>query len=128
VDLANTLSQNKWYRERPRLCQLGFLRASYKRTDGAVGYRCPGEPLNSYEKKGGTLEETAGKKCLCNALMANVGLAQEQLSGYIEKALLTGGDSLEHLKHFLQNGVTSYKAHDVIHYLLSSLETSAMPA
>ena len=126
VELPGTLSDAGEYDERPRLCQFGFLRASYKRANGSVGYRCPGEPENSYLKKGGKIEETIGKKCLCNGLMANVGLAQEQLSGYVEKALVTAGDSLEKLSHFVRDGVTSYKAIDVIEYLLSAVGTPVM--
>ena len=73
----------------------------------------------NYLRKGGELEDTIGRKCLCNALMANAGLAQEQASGYIEKPLLTAGDSLKRLKHYFKNGTRTYTASDVIDYLLS---------
>ncbi|HET6402115.1 MAG TPA: nitronate monooxygenase [Candidatus Kapabacteria bacterium] len=119
VQLPGTLSEQSVYDQRPRRCQLGFLRRAYKKKNGRIGYRCPGEPITSYLRKGGTMEDTIGRKCLCNALMANVGLAQEQSSGYIEKPLLTAGDSLARLKHYLKNGVRSYTASDVIDYLLS---------
>ncbi len=120
VQLSGTLSDAAVYEERPRLCQLGFLRQAYKKSDGRIGYRCPGEPIGAYIRKGGKLEDTVGRKCLCNALMANVGLAQEQSSGYIEKALVTAGDSLKRLKHYFKNGTRVYTASDVIEYLLSS--------
>ncbi len=119
VQLPDTLSEQAIYEDRPRLCQLGFLRQSYKKNDGRIGYRCPGEPVASFVRKGGTLEDTTGRKCLCNALMANAGLAQEQSSGYIEQPLLTAGNSLARLKHYLKNGSQSYAASDVIDYLLS---------
>ncbi len=126
VELEGTVSELEQYEERPRLCQLGFLRSSYEKANGTVGYRCPAEPESNFVKKGGKLEGTIGKKCLCNALMVNVGLAQEQLSGYVEKALVTAGDSLEKLSHFVRDGVNSYTAIDVIEYLLSGMPKAAM--
>jgi nitronate monooxygenase len=125
LQLDETLSDDKLSHDRPRLCQLGLLRANYKRTDGTIGYRCPGEPIDTYLKKGGKIEDTVGKQCLCNALMANVGLEQEQLSGYVEKTLVTAGDSITRLSHFLQDGMTSYKAIDVIDYLLACISEYA---
>jgi nitronate monooxygenase len=121
VQLDTTLSNQALYEERPRLCQLGFLRTGYKKADGNVGYRCPSEPEDNYVKKGGKIEDTVGRKCLCNALMANVGLAQEQLSGYVEQALMTAGDSLVRVSHYLRDGATSYHATDVLDYLLSAV-------
>ena len=42
---------------RPRLCDLGYLRQPYARTNGQVGYRCPAEPEHMYVRKAG---EAAG--------------------------------------------------------------------
>ncbi len=36
-----------------------------------------------------------GRLCLCNALMANVGLGQTRATGYVEKPLITLGANLE---------------------------------
>ncbi|MEO6938783.1 MAG: nitronate monooxygenase [Candidatus Kapaibacterium sp.] len=118
VQLKGTLSDPQVYEERPRLCQLGFLRQAYKTDEGEIGFRCAGEPVAAYVKKGGKLEDTVGRKCLCNALMANVGLEQQQTSGYIELPLLTAGDSLLGLKHFLKDGTVNYSAAEVLDYLL----------
>ena len=119
IQLPGTLSEQALYDRRPRLCQLGFLRQAYQKKNGRIGYRCPGEPVTNYIRKGGKPEDTTGRKCLCNALLANAGLAQEQSSGYIEKPLLTAGDSLKRLKHYLKGGSLTYSALDVIEYLLS---------
>ncbi len=126
VQLETTLSDQELYEERPRLCQLGFLRTGYKKADGNVGYRCPSEPPNNYIKKGGKVEDAVGRKCLCNALMANVGLAQEQLSGYVEQALMTAGDSLVRVSHYLRDGVTSYHANDVLDYIMSAVSVDRL--
>ena len=103
---------------RQRKCDLGYLRAAYKRPDGRIDYRCPAEPVEDYLRKGGTLAETEGRKCLCNALLANVGLPQLRANGEREPALITSGDDLETISSFLA-GRTSYTAADVIGYLLA---------
>jgi nitronate monooxygenase len=102
---------------RQRKCDLGYLRAAYKRPDGRIDYRCPAEPVEDYVRKGGTLAETEGRRCLCNALLANVGLPQLRANGETEPALITSGDDLETISTFLA-GRTSYTAADVIGYLL----------
>lgn len=74
---------------------LGYLRHAYKREDGTLGYRCPSEPIEDYVEKGGDLAETRGRKCLCNGLMANIGLAQRRPTGYVEQPLVTTRDDLQ---------------------------------
>ncbi|HUY48695.1 MAG TPA: hypothetical protein VMV92_23755 [Streptosporangiaceae bacterium] len=62
--------------------------------DGAVGYRCPGEPAHMYVRKGGDAADTAGRSCLCNALLANAGLGQtRRIGGYTEDPLVTLGSN-----------------------------------
>ncbi len=117
--LPGSISEIKNYEARSRICDLGYLRHAYQKPDGSVGQRCPAEPVNDYLKKNGTAAETIGKKCLCNALMADIGLAQIQLNGRPEIHLLTAGDDLNHISRILKKGQTSYTAADVIHYLLS---------
>jgi NAD(P)H-dependent flavin oxidoreductase YrpB (nitropropane dioxygenase family) len=102
---------------RERLCDLGYLRSAYRRPDGRIDYRCPSEPVKDYVRKGGTIAETEGRRCLCNALLANIGLPQPRVSGETEPPLLTSGDDLETISTFL-DGRTRYTAADVISYLL----------
>jgi hypothetical protein len=98
------------------VCDLGYLRNAYRRDDGRVGYRCAAEPVAAFVKKGGAIEDTTGRKCLCNGLMTNVGHAQLRDEG-AERALITSGDDLLRLKSFLGTRDT-YNAGDVIDYLL----------
>src|SRR5690606_29930626 len=81
VSTPGTLSERATYEARTRVCDLGYLREAYEREDGEVGYRCPSEPVDDYVAKGGKVEDTVGRKCLCNALTADVGLAQVQKNG-----------------------------------------------
>jgi NAD(P)H-dependent flavin oxidoreductase YrpB (nitropropane dioxygenase family) len=102
--------------ERERVCDLGYLRAAYVRPDGKLGYRCAAEPVKAYVEKGGTESDTAGRRCLCNALMANIGHPQVRAEGRVEQPLLTSGDDLVGIGDFLR-GRTSYTADDVVDYL-----------
>ncbi len=102
---------------RERTCDLGYLRTAYKRPDGRIDYRCSAEPVEDYVRKSGTIEETVGRRCLCNALLANIGLPQLRANGETEPPLLTSGDDLETISNFLA-GRTTYTAADVISYLL----------
>lgn len=116
--LRGTISEKAIYESRPRICDLSFLRRPYRKENGTIGYRCPSEPVDDYVRKGGRLEDTVGRKCLCNALLANIGLAQHQRSGYIEKALITIGDDVNRIARVVPEGQTTYTAADVLRYLL----------
>ncbi|MGO9318921.1 MAG: nitronate monooxygenase [Terracidiphilus sp.] len=104
---------------RTRVCDIGLLRESYTTPDGKIGYRCSAEPVDNYVAKGGKIEETVGRKCLCNALLANIGHAQARKDGSVEPPLITVGDDLNTVAQFLAPGQTSYGAADVIASLLS---------
>jgi nitronate monooxygenase len=73
---------------------------------------------------GGKLEDTLGRKCLCNALLANIGHAQVRPNGALEPALVTVGDDLNKVARFLAPGRTTYTAADVVEHLLNP---SALP-
>jgi NAD(P)H-dependent flavin oxidoreductase YrpB (nitropropane dioxygenase family) len=106
--------------QRERVCDLGYLRVPYARADGRVGYRCPAEPVAAYVEKGGRAEDTIGRRCLCNALMANAGHAQVRADGRREPPLLTSGDDLAEIGGFLA-GRATYTADDVLDFLLGPL-------
>lgn len=120
VTLPGTASEAAVYEARDRVCDLGYLREVYRTPSGELGYRCASEPIDAYLRKGGTREAAEGRKCLCNALLADVGMAQMQKGGRVEPPLLTSGDDLEHLERFLATRPEGdgYAAADVIDYLL----------
>jgi NAD(P)H-dependent flavin oxidoreductase YrpB (nitropropane dioxygenase family) len=103
---------------RARICDLGYLRTAYRCEDGSIGHRCPSEPVDAYLKKGGAVEDTVGRRCLCNALLANIGQSQVREEGRVEPPILTSGDDLKRLGTFLR-GRDRYSARDVLDYLLS---------
>lgn len=114
-------SEPEVYAERPRLCDLGYLRRAYRKDDGTLGYRCPAEPVEDYVRKGGKAEDTAGRKCLCNGLMTNIGLGQRRADGYEEPALLTAGDDLGSITSFVTRERLSYHAADVVKALMAGI-------
>lgn len=120
VPMEGTVGDPEEYAARDRICDLGYLRQAYRKDDGTIGYRCPGEPVESYVRKGGRLEETVGRKCLCNGLMATIGLGQVQSGEALEKPLLTAGDDLIGLTRFLADGRDRYCAVDVLEALLTT--------
>ena len=118
LNLADSLSAGSFYQERQRQCDLGYLRHAYRKPDGSIGWRCPAEQVDSFVRKGGSAEDTVGRKCVCNALLANIGLAQERREAEREKPLVTCGDDVKNIIRFLPfDGALSYSARDVVRQL-----------
>ena len=124
--LQGTYSDPEVAAARKRVCDVGLLREPYAAPDGNIGYRCSAEPVANYLSKGGKIEETVGRKCLCNALLANIGCAQMRKDAVAEPALVTIGDDLNTVAQFLAPGRESYSAADVVASLLSGV--TAEPA
>jgi nitronate monooxygenase len=119
AQLEGTLSERDVYSARPRICDLGYLREAYKGPDGKIAYRCPGEPVTVYVSKGGNQENTAGRTCLCNALVATIGHPQVRGGRYVERGVVTSGDDLSGLARFLPQAEI-YRAADVVERLLNA--------
>ena len=116
--LDGSLSDAPCYDERPRICDVGFLRRPFLNKDGNIAYRCPAEPVDQYVKKGGNEADTAGRKCLCNALMANVSFPQIRPDS-LELPLVTAGDDAAIIHQLLPDNRPNYSAADVIRLLLA---------
>ncbi|MGD1082527.1 MAG: nitronate monooxygenase [Candidatus Sulfotelmatobacter sp.] len=125
AQLEGTLSEYEIYSARPRICDLGFLREPYRTPMGTIDYRCSAEPVTTYVSKGGRVENTVGRKCLCNALMANIGHPQTRNGKYVENGMVTSGNDLTRITRFLQPGATTYTAMDVVADLMSCVDSRA---
>ena len=121
ASLQGTASEVEVYDARPRLCDLSYLRQPYEREDGEVGYRCASEPVHMYLKKGGDLEDTRGRKCLCNGLMANIGLGQHRKDGYVEDLLVTLGQDLAGAYELIRRHTQGWRAVHALQYLQEHL-------
>jgi NAD(P)H-dependent flavin oxidoreductase YrpB (nitropropane dioxygenase family) len=94
AQVPGSLSDASVYSGRRRVCDVGLLQSAYATADGGLGFRCPAEPVESFLRKGGKLQSTIGRACLCNGLLASAGYAQRRADGYVEPSLVTLGDDL----------------------------------
>jgi len=117
LEMEGSLSDNAIVAERKRVCDIGCLREQYRRANGTVGHRCSSEPATAYLSKGGKEEDLVGRKCLCNALLANIGLAQSRDIDF-ELPLVTSGDDVAGIARFLASGRDTYSAAEVLSYML----------
>lgn len=114
IQLPGTLSEADIYDARSRICNQGFLTTPYKRPDGIIGFRCASERLDQYVRKGGKIEDTAERRCLCNGL-----IAASEMTNPGEPPIFTLGDDTSFLKHLMKHEDDSYTAADAMNYLLS---------
>jgi NAD(P)H-dependent flavin oxidoreductase YrpB (nitropropane dioxygenase family) len=111
-----TLSDARVYQRRRRVCNLGYLASTYRRPDGRLGHRCAAEPVDRYVARGGSEADTVGRKCLCNALLVNIGLGGPRRTG-VEPPLLTAGDDLASVTRCVAEAGADYSAADVLRLL-----------
>ncbi len=115
IQMEGTLSDQDIYQNRQRICDQGFLSTPYKRADGIIGFRCASEKVEQYIRKGGTLEETAERRCLCNGL-----IAASELPYPDEPPILTLGDDTSFLRHLMKHEDDIYTVEDAMNYLLGT--------
>ncbi len=118
MDVDGSLSDPEIVAKRGRVCDLGYLRQTFEKADGTLEYRCPGERVESWVNKGGDAEETEGRLCLCNGLLATIGVGQRR-GDYEEPPLITAGSELEVVAELLGKSDDGYGATQVLEYLLA---------
>ncbi len=121
AEVDGSLSDPELYATRPRICDLGYLREAYRTDTGLVGWRCPAEPVSLYVSKGGSADAAAGRKCICNALVATAGHPQIRAGKYLETGIVTTGDDVLSVRRFMRADGADYTARDVIEQLLSGV-------
>jgi nitronate monooxygenase len=127
AQLEGTTSEAEVYRNRTRICDIGILREAYRTESGTIAYRCASEPENVYVAKGGVFEETVGRKCLCNCLLADIGLQQVRRDGTEEPGMVTTGDDLAGILRFFSAATEeTYSATTVVMTLTSQLPAEAL--
>jgi nitronate monooxygenase len=123
VELDDTLYDPEIYKKRQRICDIGMLRTLYKTKDKEYVLRCPSEPVDAYLKKGGAIEDTVGRQCLCNALSATGGQQQVRPDGYLEPQVVTSGDEINSIKRIIKPGQDHYGAADAVNFLLNGSQS-----
>ncbi len=118
VEVAGTIGSRATYEARPRLCDLSYLRTPVIDAEGRTRYICASEPEHKYLDKGGDPADLTDRLCLCNGLMAAVGLGQERPDGYVEAPLLTLGSSGTGVAEMLERFPDGWSAAELVATLL----------
>jgi nitronate monooxygenase len=126
IHLDTTTTGDSGPNARKRVCDLGYLRHAYPKSETELGYRCPSEPIQAYIRKGGAESRTVGKQCLCNGLLATVGLGQVR-GEKTEPALVTSGEDFSFVARLLENGRETYAAREAIAFILGEEANAAAP-
>jgi len=122
VQLDDTLADQAVYANRLRVCDIGLLQQrglSKPAADGTrrLFQRCPAAPLDDFVSKRGLPLNTTDRRCLCNGLLASVGLGQAGLQNGEQKeepAIVTLGNHLDGIRRLSRNGQSPYWVHDVV--------------
>ena len=122
VQLPGTLAEDAVYRDRKRVCDIGLLvQRGLMKPDESVSRRiferCPAAPLETFTRDRGLPQNTEEKRCLCNGLLATVGLGQALTRGGMpaqEPAIVTLGNHLDGVRRLSSNGQREYWAADAV--------------
>ena len=125
--LNETLTDNDTYENRPRVCDIGLLQQlGLSKPDAKnvrkLFQRCPAAPVNGFLEHRGIERNTEGKRCLCNGLLATVGLAQvtkdKNGNDMEEPSIVTIGENLAGIRELSRHGLCSYSCREVVDYIL----------
>lgn len=119
AQLPGTLAEDSVYENRTKVCDLGFLQQRGFSKPGPDGVRdlfqrCPAGPLVDFTRKRGLPFNAAEKRCLCNGLLAAVGLGQTHPANGDEPAIVTLGNDLGAARRLSSHGQVTYWACDVV--------------
>jgi NAD(P)H-dependent flavin oxidoreductase YrpB (nitropropane dioxygenase family) len=126
VQLPETLADNQVFSDRRRICDIGLLQQrGLTKADEAgerrIFHRCPAGPLDAFIRDRGLPPNAEGKRCLCNGLLATVGLGQVLTRDGVtseEPAIVTLGNHIEGVRKLSSNGQTVYWAKDAVEDIL----------
>jgi nitronate monooxygenase len=122
VQLEGTLSDPEVYSRRTRVCDIGLLQQrgiNKSAEDGSrrLFQRCSAAPIEEFIKKRGLPHNADDKRCLCNGLLATVGLGQAVKTNgelFEEPAIVTLGNHLDGIRRLSRQGQTTYWVRDVL--------------
>ena len=122
AQLEGTLSEEDVYEGRRRICDIGLLQQrGFSKPDEngnrTLFQRCAAAPVDSYLDNRGIERNTEERRCLCNGLLASVGLGQvKKINGEWteEPAIVTLGNRLDGIRRLSRQGQTPYYVGDVV--------------
>lgn len=110
LSVPGTIFEKEIYNSRVRNCSMGYLREAVWLNDKVI-FRCSAEPVKDYERKGGEVNDTIGRMCLCNALTGTVNARPGEMT------VLTAGDDIASVRKMMKGENSTYTAEDVVKYL-----------
>jgi nitronate monooxygenase len=137
AQIAGTLADEEVFDRRHRVCDIGLLQQigvgmPDEHGTRSLFQRCSAGPVEGYLGKRGLTRNTEGRRCLCNGLLASVGLGQVKLrDGQVteEPAIVTLGDKLDGIRRLSRTGQVHYWAKDVVADIFDApSSTAAAPA
>jgi len=115
LQVQGTLSERRLYGSRIRRCDLGYLAEIYlDSSTHTVHLRCPSERVEDYIRKGGKIDDTIGRGCLCNSLLSNIG---NDSPG--EMPLITAGSDLSCVRAIIEHHGREYGVEEVMDYIFN---------
>ena len=114
AQIEGTLTEENVYKERKRVCSLGYLVEARKNEDGKLEFLCPAEPEKAYVRKGGSMEDTKERVCLCNGLATAAGHGQID-----EPKIFTLGKDLSPISKLMAENPDGYTAENVIGFVFA---------
>lgn len=114
VQLEGSLTDKEVYEGRKRVCSAGYLVEASQNKDGDIVFSCPAEPQAAFVRKGGDIEMTEGKMCICTGSVASSGHGQIG-----EERFFTLGKDLSPVADLLKEHPDGYRAEDVVGYVFS---------
>jgi nitronate monooxygenase len=134
VQLAGTLADSEVFERRQRVCDIGLLQQVGVSEPGEGGartlfQRCAAGPVDNYLGKRGIARNTEERRCLCNGLLACVGLGQVKSHDgehAEEPAIITLGDQLDGIRRLSSNGQAHYWVKDVVTEILGPAQNTAV--
>lgn len=120
--LKGTIADPTTYAARTRNCSIGYLVTPYEISPGNLGHRCSSEPIKAYIAKGGDEEDTEGKHCICNGLIAGSGFGLAADYGRKEEpSVVTAGKDFSFIPHLMEHEDDSYTVKDAALYMLQEI-------
>ncbi len=128
AEVEESVSNDKVYDKRDRNCGEGYLVELVKKPDEngreKLIFRCPAEPIGDYLKKGGKVEKTVDRKCICTGLAVTAGVERPG-----EPPIVTSGKSFGFLRdrQLMKGPQDSYSAKDAIIFMYSPRKVRITP-
>jgi len=113
AQVQGTMSDERVRSIMVRKCPHGALVDLVLGPNGIIVRRCASEPIDQFIRKGGMIEDTEGRGCICRGLVGTSGLGNPD-----EIPVVTLGKDLGFLKRLMNRPDDSYTAKDAINFLL----------